>query len=179
MNKIINEMFAHMRMQIVSPYLANSRFMFYQVLFLDVSFQQLNLTRGSSYLPPPDWISNKKAVINPQSEGDKECFKWGILATLHNVSVDSHPKRILNLRRFEGSYSWRRLTFPIPLNKISIFEQKNNVSECLGAIDREALHSQKGVVQQAKNGQSAPYRSGREEALCHDQEPKSITCEQQ
>ena len=40
----VNEMFAHMKTQIESPALANSRFRFNDVLFLDVNFYQLNLT---------------------------------------------------------------------------------------------------------------------------------------
>ena len=41
--------------------------------------------------------------------------------------MDSHPEQILNLRRFEGSYDWSELTFPITLNKIDVFEWKTNV----------------------------------------------------
>ena len=61
--------------------------MFDQVLFLDVSFHQLNLTPGSSHLPLPDWISNKKAVINPKNEEDEECFKWAIITALHHEGI--------------------------------------------------------------------------------------------
>ena len=80
LGKVIDEMFAHMRMQVENPALANSRFVFDRVLFLDVNFHQLNLTPGSSYFPLPDWISSKKAVINPKNEEDEECFKWAVLA---------------------------------------------------------------------------------------------------
>ena len=48
LNEIVNEIFAHMRTQIENPALANSRFVFNEVLFLDVNFHQLNLTRGGS-----------------------------------------------------------------------------------------------------------------------------------
>ena len=48
LNEIVNEMFAHMQTQIENPALVNSRFVFDEVLFLNVSFYQLNLTRGSS-----------------------------------------------------------------------------------------------------------------------------------
>ena len=58
--KIIKEMFAHMKMQVENPALVNSRLVFNQVLFMDINFHKLNLTRGSSYLPLPDWISRKK-----------------------------------------------------------------------------------------------------------------------
>ena len=51
LNDIVNGMFTHMKTQIENPALVNSRFRFDEVLFLDVNFHQLNLTRGSSYLP--------------------------------------------------------------------------------------------------------------------------------
>ena len=71
---IVNGMITHMKTQIENPALANSRFRFDAVLYLDINFHRLNLTRGSSYLPLPDWIAQKKAVINPQND-DEECFK--------------------------------------------------------------------------------------------------------
>ena len=91
-------MFAHMRMQVENLALANSRFVFDRVLFLDVNFHQLNLTRSSSYLPLPDWISSKKAVINLKNEEDEECFKWAVLAALHHEVIGKDPQRISNLR---------------------------------------------------------------------------------
>ena len=64
-------MFADIKMQVENPAIANSRFVFDQVLFLDIKFHKLNLTQGSSNLPLPDWTSSKKAVINPKNEKDK------------------------------------------------------------------------------------------------------------
>ena len=61
-------MIAHMKMQIENPALLNSRFRSDEVLFLDVNFHWLNLTRGSSYLPLPDWIAKKGSIINPQND---------------------------------------------------------------------------------------------------------------
>ena len=74
LNEIVNEMFAHMKTQIENPALANSRFVFDEVLFLDINFHRLNLTRGSSYIPLSSWIASIKAVINPKNENDEECF---------------------------------------------------------------------------------------------------------
>ena len=42
LNEIVNEMFAHMKAQIENPALANSRFIFDEVVFLDINFHQLN-----------------------------------------------------------------------------------------------------------------------------------------
>ena len=90
LGEIIDEMFGHMKMQVEIP--ANSRFVLDQVLFLDINFHKLKLTRGSSYLPLPDWISSKKVVINPKNEEDKECFKQAILRALHHENIDLHPE---------------------------------------------------------------------------------------
>ena len=59
--QIVDGMIAHMKFQIENPALLNSRFAFDKVLHLDVNFHQLNLTRGRSYVPLPDYIANRKA----------------------------------------------------------------------------------------------------------------------
>ena len=76
--KIVNEMIANMKFQIENPALLNSRFVFNEVLHLDANFYQLNPTRGISYLPLPDWLAKKKAIINPHNN-DEECFKWALI----------------------------------------------------------------------------------------------------
>ena len=67
-NEIVNEIIAHIKEQIENPDLLNSRFVFDEVLFMDIDFHKLNLTRGSSYIPLPEWLTNKKATINPKNE---------------------------------------------------------------------------------------------------------------
>ena len=81
LDQIVDGMIAHMKTQIENPALLNSRFRFDEVLFLDVNFHRLNLTRGSSYLLLPDWMEKKKAIINPQNN-DEECFEWAVIAAL-------------------------------------------------------------------------------------------------
>ena len=119
-------MFPHMKTQADNLALAKSWFVFDCVLFMDINFHKLKLTRGSFYLPLPDWISGKKAVSNPNSRKDEECFKWAILAALHHENIDSHPERISKLRRFKGDYDWRGLEFPIALDKIKKLQQANH-----------------------------------------------------
>ena len=102
LDQIVNGMIAHMKTQIKNPALLNSRFRFYEVLFLDVNFHQLNLTRGSSYLLLPDWTDKKKAMINPQND-DEECFKWAVIAALEWTDIKFHPEHVSNLRNFVES----------------------------------------------------------------------------
>ena len=99
LDQIVDEMITHMKTQIENPVLLNSRFRFDEVLFLDVNFHHLNLTRGSSYLPLPDWIEKKKAIINPQNAYE-ECFKWSVIAALEWEDINSHPECVSNLRKF-------------------------------------------------------------------------------
>ena len=106
--QIVNEMIANMKLQIENQALLNSRFVFDEVLCLDVNFYQLNLTRGSLYLPLPDWLEKKKAIINPYNDDD-ECFKWAVI-TVENIGMKD-PQRVLKLRKFTDNYNWSGLNF--------------------------------------------------------------------
>ena len=53
-DQIVDRMITNIKFQIENPVLLNSRFVFDEFLYLDVNFHQLNLTRGSFYLPLPD-----------------------------------------------------------------------------------------------------------------------------
>ena len=50
-NEIVTAMIEHMAQQIENPALRNSKFVFDRVLYMDMDFHRLNLTRGSSYIP--------------------------------------------------------------------------------------------------------------------------------
>ena len=50
-DQTVDGMIVNMKFQIENPALLNSRFVFNEVLYLDINFHQLNLMRGSSYLP--------------------------------------------------------------------------------------------------------------------------------
>ena len=128
-----------MKTQIENPALLNSRFRFDEVLFLEVNFHWLNLTRGSSYLPLPDWIAKKKAIINPQND-DEECFKWAVIAASKWLDIKFHPERVLNLRKFADNYDWSGLKFPVSIKDIGKFENKNNILVNLLAVEDRDIY---------------------------------------
>ena len=82
LDEIVDGMIAHMKTQIENPALLRSGFGFDELLRLDINFHQLNLTRGSSYLPLPDRVTRKKAIINPKNENNEECSKYSIVKVL-------------------------------------------------------------------------------------------------
>ena len=80
-DEIVTAMIEHMAQQIENPALRNSKFVFDRVIHMDIDFHRLNLTRGSSYILLPDWLTKKKAIINPRNS-DTECFKWAVNAAM-------------------------------------------------------------------------------------------------
>ena len=137
LDQILDGMITHMKTQIENPALLNSRFKFDEVLFLNINFHRLNLTRGSSYLLLPDWLARKKAIINPHNN-DEECFKWAVIA-VENVGMKD-PQRVLNLRKFVDNYDWSGLKFPVSIKDIGAFETKNNMSVNVLAVEGRDIY---------------------------------------
>ena len=59
-NEIVTAMIEHMARQVENPALRNSKFVFDRILHMDIDFYRLNLTRGSSYIPLPDWLMKRR-----------------------------------------------------------------------------------------------------------------------
>ena len=60
MDEIVSAMIEHMKQQIENPALRDSKFVFYRITHMDINFLRLNLTRGSSYIPLPDWLAKRR-----------------------------------------------------------------------------------------------------------------------
>ena len=136
-DQILDGMIANMKFQIENPALLNSSFVFDEFLYLDVNFHQLNLTRGSSYLPLPDWLARKKAIVNPHNN-DEECFKWSVIAA-EKVGMKD-PQRVSNLRKFKDNYDWSGLEFPVSIKDIGKFETRNNISVNVLAVEGRDIY---------------------------------------
>ena len=144
MNEIVNTMISHMKQQIENPALSDSKFVFDEVVNMDVNFQQLNLTRESSYLHLPDWFARKKAIINPKNS-DLECFKWAVIAAMRWEEIGKNPKRITKLKRFENDFDWTGVGFPVSFKTIKRFEYQNQISiNVLAVEDRQIYICRKG-----------------------------------
>ena len=136
-DQIVDRMIDNMKFQIENPALLNSRFVFDEFLYLDVNFHQLNLMRGSSYLPLPDWLVRKKAIVNPHNNNEK-CFKWAVIA-VENVGMKD-PQQVSNLRKFTDNYNWSGLKFPVSTKNIGVFETNNNVLVNVLAVEGRDIY---------------------------------------
>ena len=137
MDQIVDGMTTNMKFQIENPALLNSRFVFDEFLYLDFNFHQVNLTRGSSYLPLPDWLARKKAIVNPHND-DEECFKWSVI-TAENAGMKD-PQRVSNLRKFMDNYDWSGLEVPVSIKDIGKFETRNNISVNILAVEGKDIN---------------------------------------
>ena len=93
--------------------------------------------RGNSYLPLPDWLASKKAIVNPHND-NKECFKWLVIAA-EKVGMKD-PQRVSNLRKFTDNYDWSELEFPVSIKDTGKFENRNNISVNILAVESRDIY---------------------------------------
>ena len=139
MGEIVSEMIKHMYQQIENPALRDSKFVFDGVIHMDIDFHILNLTRGSSYLPLPEWLAKKGAIISPKNT-DMECFKWAVITAMKWKDIGDHPERISKLRRYEDNFDWDGMKFPASFRDIKRFESRNEITINILAFERKQIY---------------------------------------
>jgi len=97
---------------------------------------------GSSYIPLPNEIKHKKAVINPQNT-DQQCFKWAILAKY--VTGNNKNLVLENYTSLEERYNFSDLTLPTPLSDIKQFE-KNNLDVSVNVFGLKHEKNKKHII---------------------------------
>ena len=131
--EIVGSMIEHMSQQVENPALRDSKFVFDRVMQIEISIHRLNLTRGSSYIPLPAWLSRKEAIINPKSL-DMKCFKWAVIAALKWREIEHNVQRVSKLRRHDD-LDWDGINFPVSACDIKRFESRNEISVNVLALD--------------------------------------------
>ena len=139
MVEIVSEMIEHMQQQIKNPALRDSKFSFDGVIQMDIDFNRLNLTRGSSYMPLPDWLAKKGTIINPKNS-DMECFKWAVIAAMKWKDIGDHPEQISKLRRYEDDFDWDGMKFPASTRDIKRFESRNEITINILAFEDKKVY---------------------------------------
>ena len=106
---------------------------------MNIDFHRLNLTRGSSYIPLPDWLVKKKAIMNPRNS-DMECFKWAVIAAMKWEEIDKDHQRISKLRRYENDFDWDGIEFPMSFRDIKRFESRNEITINILAVEDKKVY---------------------------------------
>ena len=73
---------------------------FKEVVQLEIHTVENGVMKGSSYIPLPDCISDKKAIVNIENK-DEKCFVWCILRYLY--PRNKNDTRLTDLKKYEFS----------------------------------------------------------------------------
>ena len=95
---------------------------FKEVVQLEIHTTEFNPMKGSSYIPLPDWIMRKKAIVSIRNK-DEKCFLWSVLRYLH--PREKNDCRLKDLEKYEFSLNTKGITFPIKIKDITKFEKLN------------------------------------------------------
>ena len=66
---------------------------------------------NKNFIETPEWIKNKKCVINPQNK-DNKCFQYSITLSLYHNRVNNNPQRIPKIKPFINNFNWENINFP-------------------------------------------------------------------
>ena len=119
MDSIVRSMIEHMAQQVENLALRDSKFIFDMVIRMDINIHRLNLTRGSSYIPLPEWLAKKEAIINPKNS-DTMCFKWAVIAALKWKEIGRNVERVSKLKKHDD-LDWNGIKFPVSIRDINKF----------------------------------------------------------
>ena len=78
---------------------------------------------GSTYIPTPKWLANKRCVINVENKKDNKCFVWSVLAGL--LKTEYNAFRVCKYVQYERTLNLHDLEFPMPVKLIPRFEKNN------------------------------------------------------
>ena len=95
---------------------------FKEVISLEIHTVEYKPIKGSSYIPFPDFIMRKNAIINIKNEDDK-CFLWSVLRYLHPKQI--HGERLSDLIKYENDLNFKGIEFPVKVKDIQKFENQN------------------------------------------------------
>ena len=105
-----------------------------EVVKVEIKTAAYRPLQGSSYIELPTFIQLKRAVVNIHNE-DNQCLRWSLLACLH--PVDKNAERLSQYIRYKDELDMTGVTFPTPLDQITLVERKNNLSINVFGYDEE------------------------------------------
>ena len=101
-----------------------SDFVFESVDLMDYKLHRVCLNRGGSYIKSPEWLENKKAVINSKNKNDDECLRWSVICALNQNDIMK--------KEFENIFKKRNM-------KIKTFCHKKEIVKILNKIMNQLL----------------------------------------
>ena len=90
-------------------------------------FNKISISIGGSYIDSPQWLKNKKSIINPKSN-DYKFFQYGVTLALNLDRINSHPQGISKIKPFIEQYNCKDIDFPSTSKDWKKFELNNEIA---------------------------------------------------
>ena len=150
-----------------------------------MNFYKYNPLKADSWLPIPKEIENKNATLNIVNLHDNECFKWCILAKLHNKETNAN--RINQYKEYENELNFDGIEFPLSPSQLSKFEAQNShvsvnvyilvkksrkfsVTPLYLTSGKKATHVHLLLVQSSYDDEDGSVCEGKLESVCKENE---------
>ena len=78
--------------------------------------------KGSSKIPLPEALANKKTIINLPNENDR-CLEWALLSILYYN--ENNPSKLSSYKKYLGTLHLKGIDIPTPLSQIPKVEKQN------------------------------------------------------
>ena len=92
-------------------------------MFLKI-LKDLDLKRRSSYIPSPEWLLAKKAVVNPKNKKDNYCLAYATTTAIYHNEIARHIDIISNkLLDCTEKLDWNGIDFPASTPDCKRFEE--------------------------------------------------------
>ena len=100
-----------------------SGWIFYKIIKLELHTVSYRPLRGSTWIPLPKELADKKAIINMKNK-DNKCFMWNVLRAL-NLKKDNSERVDTELMEKEDTLNMKGIEYPVNLKDIDRFEKQN------------------------------------------------------
>ena len=94
--------------------------------------------KGSSYIDLPDYLKNKKAIVNVKNQ-DNKCLEWALLSSLY--PTHDNPQRVTKYKDHEKELNFADIEFPVTLKDIPKVEKQNSLAiNVFGYSESAGIH---------------------------------------
>ena len=96
---------------------------FYSVIRLELHTVKYKPLKGETYIPLPEELAVKKAIINMEND-DNKSFLWCVLRALN--PKERNPKRVdVEFRKKENTLNMKGIEYPMSWKDLNKFEKQN------------------------------------------------------
>ena len=106
---------------------------------IHIDIYKTKALNGKSYIPLPEWVANKKAVINVKND-DNNCFIYSVLCGYLDICDKPHPERVNHYTNHLKLLKYEEKDMPMKIDKIMHFEKRNNLRINVFGVEETSIY---------------------------------------